>query len=187
LITSVVSGGMTNTYLFMEPPLLAGVNFSEYKSFDSFDELLPSSTRRIIPIQPCCDKDEQYEEIMQNEPQGTPEKPYYGLTDNNCCHWARRVIKKAGDQWPLRNDINHGANRGNPAGDWYFLTDPDNSPRITAFPAWEEEEYLAMREDIRKKCGYYSYGGPADYCDNALAFLKMLFPEVSQYYDERGY
>lgn len=52
---------------------------------------------------------------------GSEEFPYYDLMNNNCCHWARRVIEAAGGQWPLLDDINRGANPGNPEGWTYHV------------------------------------------------------------------
>jgi RHS repeat-associated protein len=36
----------------------------------------------------------------------------YDIYDNNCCHWARKVVEAAGGKWPFERDLNYGVNPG---------------------------------------------------------------------------
>jgi hypothetical protein len=100
------------------------------------------------------DKDCLYMETAENTPMGGE----FDLINNNCCHWARRVIEKAGGQWPIPHDINRGVNPGNP---------PPSYPVLPPFPysSWSDYE----------KSMYLTEGDGSFFGDGS----EFFFPRIS--------
>ena len=62
---------------------------------------------------------------------------FYLLYSNNCVHYTRQIIEKAGGSWPLKCAINRGANPGNPA----YSPQPPRTPQGV-------DELIAPKQDL---------------------------------------
>jgi len=72
-----------------------------------FTQGLVKNAVAVYGVEHDHEKDDEYRKNAKS----TPFRGYH-LFNNNCCHWARKVIHKSGGKWPISHSINWGVNPG---------------------------------------------------------------------------